>query len=167
MTFDITKVCYKPSKELLGTKVYFHKNLNLLATVVTEENGVYTGIVDTIDERDTNMPFRVSGIWCSLIYPLEEPKEVSLPKYRPFIDMQEFISTYETRVSKNPNKNPPYTMPLIWVKHKYSETVELITTFCKDGVELGGCYMDWDIFFDAMVFLDNTPCGVEIKEEVV
>ena len=168
MTFDITKVCYKPKKELLGTKVYFHKNLNLLATVVTEENGVYTGVVDKIDKSDTNMPFCVSGIWCSLVYPVEEePKEVSLPKYRPFADMKEFIDTYETRVSKNPSKNPPYTMPLIWVKYKNSETVELITAFCKDGVEMSSStYMTWGYFFDAMVFLDNTPCGVEIKEEV-
>lgn len=164
MTFDIAKVCYEPKKELLGTKVYYHNQLTLLDTVVTEENGVYSGIVDTIDEREHNtMPFRVNGIWCSLVYPVEEPKGGSLPKYRPFVDMQEFISTYETRVSKNPNKNPPNTMPLIWVKHKESETVELITAFCKDGVEMGTTtYMTWGYFFDAMVFLDNSPCGVEI-----
>lgn len=52
MTFDITKVCYKPSKELLGTKVYYHNQLTLLATVVTEENGVYSGVVDYSDERE-------------------------------------------------------------------------------------------------------------------
>ena len=162
MTFDITKVCYEPKKELLGTKVYYHNRLDFLDTVVTEENGVYSGVIDKVDETEDNtMPFRVSGIWCSLVYPVEEPKGVSLPKYRPFADVNEFIAEYEKRIGNN--KNPPNTMPLIWVKHKESETVELITAFCKDGVEMGSStYMTWGYFFDAMEFLDNSPCGVEV-----
>lgn len=160
MTFDITKVCYEPKKELLGTKVYYHNRLNLLDTVVTEENKVYSGFVDKVDETDTEMPFCVGGIWCSLVYPVEEPKGGSIPKYRPFADVEEFIDTYETRVF--PSKNPPNTMPLIWVKHKESETIELITAFCKDGVETSAEYRTWGTLFDTMVFLDNSPCGVEI-----
>ena len=91
-------------------------------------------------------------------------KVMESQKYRPFNDTTEFIVEYETRIGNN--KNPPNTMPLIWVKHKDSETVELITAFCKDGVEMGGTYMTWGFFFDAIVFLDKSPCGVEIKEEV-
>lgn len=164
MKFDITKVCYEPKKELLGTKVYFHNRLGGLATVVTEENGVYSGVVNKIDRRDNKTPFCVGDIWCCLVYPVEEPKGVSFPKYRPFENVDELIQRWNFL---NPCTRPSYTMPLIWVRHKHSETIELITTFSKDGVEIGSCYMTWDFFFDAMVFLDNSPCGVEIKEEVV
>ena len=159
MTFDITKVCYKASEELLGEEVYFARSLPALETIVTEENGVYKGYVTKVDKEGSTMPFCVGGIWANYIYLTGIKK-----KYRPFNDTKEFIVEYETRIGNN--KNPPNTMPLIWVKHKGSETIELITAFCKVGVEMGGSYMTWDFFFDAMVFLDNSPCGVEIKEEV-
>lgn len=84
-------------------------------------------------------------------------------EYRPFNSVDELIQRWNFL---NPCTRPAYTMPLIWVKHKGSETVELITAFCKDGVEMGGTYMTWGYFFDAMVFLDNSPCGVETQEGV-
>lgn len=87
------------------------------------------------------------------VYVVEEEKS----EYRPFNNVDELIQRWNFL---NPCTRPAYTMPLIWVKHKGSETVELITAFCKDGIEMGGTYMTWGYLFDAMVFLDNTPCGV-------
>lgn len=164
MTFDITKVRYKPSKELLGEEVYFAQSLQTLEEIVTTKNGVYKGCVTNVDMNDPTNPFCINGIWVNYIYLTGKKNVLMTPKYRSFADVNEFIAEYGKRIGNN--NNPPNTMPLIWVKHKESETVELITAFCKDGVEMGGAYMTWDIFFDTMVFLDNTPCGVEIKEEV-
>ena len=164
MTFDITKVCYKPSKELLGQEVYFAQYLQALENIVTEENGTYKGCVTKLDIEGATMPFCVGGIWVNYIYPTGKKKENMSPKYRPFDNIDELIQRWNFL---NPCTRPTYTMPLIWVKHIESETVELITAFCKDGVEMGGTYMTWGYFLDAMVFLDNSPCGVEIKEEVV
>jgi hypothetical protein len=165
MTFDITQVRYKPDEELLGEEVYYAQSLRTLEEVVTTENGVYKGCVTDVDmDNPVPFPFCINGIWVNHIYLTGKKNVLMKPKYRPFNSVDELVSRWD---SINPCTRPANTMPLIWVKHKYSETVELITTFCKDGVELGGCYMDWDIFFDVMVFLDNTPCGVEIKEEVV
>ena len=160
MTFDITKVCYKPSEELLGQEVYFAQSLQALEEIVTEENGVYKGRVTRLDKESSTMPFCVGGMWVNNIYPTGKKIETVSPKYRPFNDTNEFIAEYEKRTGNN--KNPICTMPLIWVKHKHSETVELITAFCKDGVEMGSSYMTWGFFLDAMIFLDNSPCGVEI-----
>ena len=162
MTFDITKVCYKAREELLGEEVYFAQSLQALETIVTEENGVYKGCVTKVDKEGSTMPFCVGGIWANYIY-LTGIKKETVPKYRPFENVNELIQRWN---DLNPCTRPANTMPLIWVKHKHSETGELITAFCKDGVAMGGSYMTWDFFFDAMVFLDNTPCGVEIKEEV-
>ena len=166
MTFDITKVCYKPNEELLGQEVYFAQYLQTLEERVTEENDTYKGYITRLDEEGSYMPFCIGkGIWANFIYLTGKKKETVSPKYRPFNDTNEFIAEYEKRIGNN--KNPPCTMPLIWVKYKASKTVGLITAFCKDGVEMGGTYMTWGYFLDAMVFLDNSPCGVEIKEEVV
>lgn len=162
MTFDITKVCYKASEELLGEEVYFAQSLQALEEIVTTENGVYKGYVTKLDKEGSTMPFCVGGIWSNYIY-LTGKKKETVPKYRPFENIDELIQRWNFI---NTCTRPPNTMPLIWVKHKDSETVELITAFCKDGVEMGGAYMTWGFFLDAMVFLDNTPCGVEIKEEV-
>ena len=162
MTFDVTKLRYKPSEELLGQEVYFSQYLHTLEEIVTEENGVYKGYVTKLDKEGSTMPFRVGGIWVNYIYPTGKKKEI-VPEYKPFENVDELIQRWNFL---NPCTRPPYTMPLIWVRHKHSETVELITAFGKDGVEMGGAYMTWDFFFDAMVFLDNSPCGVEIKEEV-
>lgn len=162
MTFDITKVCYKPSEELLGQEVYFAQSLQALETIVSEENGVYKGHITKLDNEGSTMPFRVGGIWVNYIYPTGKKKE-TVPEYKPFENADELIQRWNFL---NPCTRPAYTMPLIWVKHKHSETIELITAFCKDGVEMGGTYMTWGYFFDVMEFLDNSPCGVEIKEEV-
>lgn len=163
MTFDITKVCYKPSEELLDQEVYFAQSLQALEKIVTTENGVYRGYITRLDKEGSTMPFCVGGIWVNYIYLTGKKKEVASPKYRPFENVDELIQRWNFLT---PCTRPTYTMPLIWVKHKESETVELITAFCKDGVEMGGTYMTWGYFLDAMVFLDNSPCGVEIKEEV-
>lgn len=163
MTFDITKVRYKPGKELLGEEVYFAQSLQTLEEIVTTKDGVYKGCVTNVDMNDPTNPFRVNGIWTNFIYLTWKKNVLMTPKCRPFNNVDELVSRWD---SINPHTRPANTMPLIWVKYKDSETVELITAFCKDGVEMGGAYMTWDIFFDTMVFLDNTPCGVEIKEEV-
>ena len=158
MTFDITKVRYKPNEELLGEEVYYAQSLRTLEEVVTTENGVYKGCVTNVD---MNGFFSINGIWTNFIYLTGKKNVLMTPKCRPFNNVDELVSRWD---SINPCTRSANTMPLIWVKYKDSETVELITAFCKDGVEMGNSYMTWGYFFDAMVFLDNTPCGVEIKE---
>lgn len=116
-----------------------------------------------VDEGTDIYPFGVENAlglkdFFRYAYVVEEEKT----EYRPFNNVDELIQRWNFL---NPCTRPAYTMPLIWVKHKGSETVELITAFCKDGVEMGSSYMTWGYFFDAMVFLDNSPCGVEIQEE--
>lgn len=149
-----------------GKKYYFHDNLVELANLVTNDDKGHIGTLMEISSASKLFPFavKVDGevLWTSLLYPVEESAEERLPVYRPFNSPEEFIETYTERVCKNPSARPPHTMPFIWVKHKNSNTVELVTAFCDDGVEMGGTYMTWGYFVDAMVFLDNSPCGVKI-----
>lgn len=170
MKFETSKVIYNPAKEditcLLGKSFYFtNTNLIALSNYVENERKDFAGVLVDVTETSPCFIIKQGGVnFCvDLIYPVGEPEGVSIPKYRPFNNVDELIQRWNFL---NPCTRPAYTMPLIWVKHKDSDTVELITAFCKDGVEMGGSYMTWGFFFDAMVFLDNTPCGVEIKEEV-
>lgn len=158
MTFELNKIIDDTSTDIKpGTVVYYANNLEHLKDFVETEKvkGVLTGVT-------TFGRFRITAnggeVDAKYIYPAGEVVEET----RAFLDVNEFIYTYEHRVCKNPAARPPHTMPLIWVKHKNSNTVELVTAFCDDGIEMGGTYMTWGYFVDAMVFLDNSPCGVEI-----
>lgn len=151
-----------------GKRYYFHDNLVELANLVTNEDKGHIGTLMEISSNSRLFPFavKVDGevLWTSLLYPVEEETEPEkhTPVYRPFTDSGEFIKTYCKRVCDNPNKRPPYTMPLIWLKYKSGNTRELVTAFCDEGVEVSKAYMTWGYLVDTMVFLDNSPCGVEI-----
>lgn len=149
-----------------GKKYYFHDNLVELANLVTNDDKGHIGTLMEISSTSKLFPFavKVDGevLWTSLLYPVEESAEERLPVYRPFNSPEEFIETYTERVCKNPSARPPHTMPFIWLRYKNGTTRELVTAFCEEGIEVSKAYMTWSYLVDTMVFLDNSPCGVEI-----
>lgn len=158
MTFELNKIIDDTSTDIKpGTIVFYANNLEHLKDFVETEKikGVFAGVTNF-----GRFIINVNGVEtdAKYIYPAGEVVE----RTRAFLDVNEFIYTYEHRVCKNPAARPPHTMPLIWVKHKDSNTVELVTAFCDDGIEMGGTYMTWGYLVDTMVFLDNSPCGVKI-----
>lgn len=163
MDFDVSKVVYcgEDCTDLLG-KLFFYSNdlLNLSGSVKDNDELSIATLVDI----DTNAlhPFKIkdSGgcmMWVKLLYPSNNKKNIC---FRPFSDYKELILKWG-RVCPSPNKRPPNTMPLIWVKYKLSDNCQLITAFNKDGVEMGAEYMSWKALFDKMTFLDGFPCGIE------
>lgn len=83
-------------------------------------------------------------------------------KYRPFMNFEELVRTFEARVCKSPCKRPRFTMPIIWVRYKESNTIQMITSYSGNGVEMGGEFMEWESIYNKLLFLDNSPCGVEL-----
>lgn len=172
MRFDVHKVVddAETGKALVGSKGYFGDTLVELENNVANEDGKYELCI-VCEGRPRPFGFQLHNGWthCSYYaryyYPVEEKKEE--PKYRPFFSVDELVSTFENRVCKNPNARPPFTMPLIWVRYKVPATeigtIQLITAFSKDGVEMGAEFMNWEYFFEKMEFLDGTPCGVKIN----
>lgn len=169
MRFDVHKVVdsVETGMTLIGSRGYYGDTLVELENNVINEDGERELFV--ID-KDRNDPFGgklLNGcpFFSRYYYPVEEKKEE--PKYRPFVCVDELLSTFDNRVCKNPNARPPFTMPLIWVKYKApateTSTVQMLTAFSKDGVEMGAEFMSWEYFFEKMEFLDNTPCGVKIN----
>lgn len=165
MRFDVHKVVdnVEVGMTLIGSRGYYGDTLvELENNVVNEDGERELGAI----EKDRNDPFggillNGSHYFARYYYPVEEPK------YRPFVCVDELLSTFENRVCKNPNTRPPFTMPLIWVRYKVpvteTGTIQLVTAFSKDGVEMGAEFMTWGYFFEKMEFLDGTPCGVKIN----
>lgn len=171
MRFDVHKVVddAETGMTLIGSKGYFGDTLVELENNVVNEDD--KGELCKVLNEDLSSPFGVklpSG-WCQYaryFYPAEEKKEE--PKYRPFVSVNDLLSTFDNRVCKNPNARPPFTvtMPLIWVRYKSVTeigTVQMVTAFSKNGVEMGAEFMSWEYFFEKMEFLDGTPCGVKIN----
>ena len=163
MALDINLICETAvdGESLFGKKVFYSDTLVDLKLCV--EGTIKQTPRDYVDEGADFFPFGVDTgkqdpEYFKYIYPAEKPTA-----YVAFSSAGELISTYEERVCANPNKRPPYTMPIIWVKYKNSDTVSMITGFAKTGVELGAEFQSWEHFFKTMLFLDGTPCGVRIN----
>lgn len=108
--------------------------------------------------RDTNKP---CWGWDEINYRIKpEPKE---PKYRPYENTDEMIADYKARLGVD---NPPYTMPLIWVKQvSYSQDRgSLISSFDEDKVWINGvsCIMRELCMY--YTYLDDSPCGKLVEE---
>lgn len=182
----------KDAENLIGKEFYYSNNLLELCLDVEKENPYSRAILVKADNDMLPFKMRDVGgheVWVKLLYPIpeeniihivkdepetesainypsevlpnEEEKEViDEPHYRAFNDVDELIVRWNFL---NPNPRPAYTMPLIWVKYKDSNTRQLVTAFADNGVEMGAEFMTWEYFFEKMEFLDGTPCGVLIE----
>ena len=158
MKFEVHKVVdsIRNADKYLHTKVFFSDNLVDLENYVTGKIPQDPAILEDID--DSTFPFVVENalgetdVW-RYIYPCDS-------NYRPFESADELVKLWDKLVMST---RPSKTMPLIWVKYKASGTIQMITAFAKDGVEMGAEFMSWGYFFEKMTFLDGTPCGVKIN----
>ena len=81
--------------------------------------------------------------------------------YRPFIDTAELMLHYCKHFHV---EYPPFYEPLIWVKHKMSDSRYLITSYDELCVNVEDIWLDMKDLFKKYVFLDNSMCGVLIDE---
>lgn len=193
MLFETHKVIYsgKDAENLIGKEFYYSNDLLELCLDVEKENPYSRAILVKAD--NDMLPFKMRDVgghevWVKLLYPIpeeniihivkdeeekevidEQPSEVANeqpsevidePHYRAFNSVDELIERWNFL---NPCTRPAYTMPLIWVKYKDSNTIQLVTAFADNGVEMGAEFMTWEYFFEKMEFLDETPCGVLIE----
>jgi len=82
-----------------------------------------------------------------------KPEEV----FRPYRDCDEMIADFKIRSNTT-------IMPLIWIKHKKSKNILLVTGFEKIGqsdVCTSDMSLDFVELFNDFMYLDGTPCGVK------
>lgn len=175
MQFEITKVIYDGMAHVpVDKEVYYANDLLELMNTVCKDNRNCRGKL--MDADATNIPFRImrpSGddTWAKLIYPIEETDTIEIikepvnkPLYRPFESVNELLCTWDNMYTGS--KRPFGTMPIIWVRYKkvendaHAQTVQMITAFCENGVEMGAEFMTWDALFNRMEFLNGNVCGI-------
>ena len=86
-----------------------------------------------------------------------EPKRMT---YRPFEDTAELMLHYQKHFHV---EFPPFYEPLIWVKHKTSDSRYLITSYDELSVNVDDIWLDMKDLFEKYVFLDNSIIGKVVE----
>ena len=163
MKFETSKVIYDNKQDditqLLGKPFYFHDNLLDLQKVVESENRERVGIL--LDVKDATFPFMIeeengNRIWASLIYQAEGVNMVR-KEYRAYEYRQEL---YNKAYDLNEGV-PEFARPLVWIRHKESGNVLLITGYLNNGV-FADTFYSFAELFEKFEYLDGTPCGVRV-----
>jgi len=92
-----------------------------------------------------------------------EHSEDGKPEYKPYESVEEFIQDYQERF---PTAVPrqAHTMPLIWLRRRAQEKIELAISFRGCEVQLGRGFWGMSELFEYWTYLDGTPVGMEVKE---
>lgn len=156
----------------IGKKVYSSSDINLVLN--RANNDEYEMTLTQIEDVDSE-PFTVMDMDGDeldadfIILKKEEPK-----KYVPFEDREEFIEHYLFRVT-NLFKHHLESIGGIWLKDKESDAYFVVTEIWDMGIVIGDKNMtigattafnditDWDDILESYTFLDNSPCGKEVK----
>ena len=92
-----------------------------------------------------------------------EHSEDGKRKYKPYLTVDEFIQDFQERFPTAVPR-PAYTMPLIWLKEKEAERINLCYAFVGNCVELGCSVYNMTELFEDWTYLDGSPVGIEVKE---
>ena len=167
MEFDVNKVFVSLSADdvKIGSSGYCADSLTDLKMRVEHEDELAYGEVTRIHGKDCLYRFRIDNIIDkAFFYLVEEPKE---NRFRPYSNPDEMIEDFKKRYNSyggwSGKDNPMYN-PIIWVKHKETNSSALITFFSK--ITNAVTFADSDnphslgILFEQFVYLDGSPCGI-------
>lgn len=101
--------------------------------------------------------------WTLIIIKKEDPK----PKYEPFETLDEFIESYkksEERITYS-NTRDYIASCGMWLRFNNDDVLCAVTEIWTDGVFLGHDHMKikWKELFNFYTFMDDTPCGKEVR----
>lgn len=107
-------------------------------------------------------PYRFAvkdNIVCAALAYLVERAEEPKSRYRPFIATFELIRTWLNKGGRWQNRE--FTRPVIWLRFKDNDVINLIHGFHSDYIEIQNRTMSMKDVFYFCEFLDGTPCGFE------
>lgn len=145
----------------LGSKGYFADDLYSLHQAVQYEYKEYFGKVEHIKDDSTGFRFinkNKNGTSFILFYLVEEPAE---KKLRPFRNTDELFTEWAKCYGRLPIAL--IDTPVIYLRHKLSDTSVLITSYGMDNIctSLDNTFIDMNDAFDKFTFNDYSPCGIE------
>ena len=139
-----------------GSKGYYADCLEDLEERVRSDNKACYGEVMRINPTSFTYRFKLSESDFALFYLVEEKK------FRPFRDMDEMIEGYNKHFNLLPAKHSP---PAMWIKHKNTHRVYLITRIAEDSVTV--CFerstftLNLALLANEYTWYDGAFCGVE------
>jgi hypothetical protein len=153
MGFDITKVIFDVEdervKDLIGKWVVFRQNLLSLKESIEHSTVLPGAILRGVDKERNYFCFD-DGRYTNLIYLTER-----LGAYRPYKERQEVYNATYDRVPKTPSDARPF----VWIRHKESGNILLVTGFLTNGIFADNFY-SFEELFEKFEYLDGLPCGV-------
>ncbi len=161
MEFDKSRIytMVNADEVKLGSKGYFANDLSSLHQAVQYEDEEYFGEVEQIRDNHTGFRFTDKNkVYFILFYLVEEPAE---KKLHPFRNTDELFTEWAKRCNRLPIAL--IDAPVIYLKHKLSNTSVLITSYDTDTIctSLDNTFLDMDDVFDKFTFNDYSPCGIE------
>lgn len=113
------------------------------------------------DGKKIQLRNRFINIWVDTEYPIWDWSTCEYrikpePTYRPYKSVDEMVEDFDKRFPYQ-HERRKYTMPLIWVKNKFTKTVALYNSFCDD-VDCLKSEFEWN------EYLDGTPFGKLVEE---
>ena len=156
MDFDITKVIFDVEdervKNLIGKRVIFGTDIRSLKKDIEQYKVLSIGILRGVDKRTQYFVFD-NGRYANVIYPDTEVEG----DYRPYKERQE---VYNAAYDRSP-KTPPDARPFVWIRHKESGNILLVTGYLTNGIFADNFY-SFEELFEKFEYLDGTPCGVRL-----
>ena len=150
------------AKELLPIIQAFAEGKTI--EVKTKEPNDNLWIETNIIGENPNLVFRIKPEECMSAWKDEEEVETVLTKtekqYRPFEDTAELMLHYQKHFHV---EYPPFYEPLIWVKHKTSDSRYLIISYDELCVNVDDVWLDMKDLFEKYVFLDNSIIGKVVE----
>ena len=165
------------AKNAIGKKCYMYDSPTMLLKMANSDDDART--LESIDESD--YPFNdkeFGNEWTCIIVKKEEPK----PRCIPFENGREFFNSYLSVESRLEKEDYFLSNHGIWLKAKDADdALFMVTEIWSYGVcvsgnmkttnELEDFYLTindattWDELLNSYTFLDDSPCGKEVKDE--
>lgn len=186
MDFQISRVQYKTNKPIVAWaeehyEVYVGDTVQELEFNVVHENSARRAMLMEVMEG-VSFPFRVklpSGAeqFFALVYPIpvdetkvimteqkpvvqKEPEVEHVERYRPYKDRAEL---YNYVFGKAPAGLPENARPLVWIKHKESDNVLLITGYLNNGIFADNFY-SFEELYEKFEYMSGKPCGFDTRK---
>lgn len=170
-------------------EVYVGDTIQELEFNVVHENSARRAMLMEVMEG-VSFPFKVklpSGIeqYFALVYPIpvdetkviqaepeivvqnepetmvkNEPEVEPVGRYRPYKDRAEL---YNYVFAKAPESLPALARPLVWIKHKESGNVLLITGYLNNGIFADNFY-SFEELYEKFEYMSGKPCGFDTRK---
>lgn len=152
------------AKNAVGEGCYFGSNPKTVLDFANCNEKKFLRVLECIKPEEDNPFYDYNYGFPCIIVKKEEPK-----KYVPFETLDEFIESYkkaEERIDYS-NAEDYIASCGMWLRFNNDDVLCAVTEIWTDGVFLGHDHMKikWEELFNFYTFMDDTPCGKEVKDE--